>query len=348
MNLAVEIVVVVILLVPLAVVTVGTWVGPRLHAQLPAWAELDTTRNNLEHAADYRTAALGSLGQVVRRGSGSRDVVLIAGWGYGADVFEGFMRSNQQRYRMVAVTLPGFAGTPAPPMPPAGTSYGERTWTAAAERALAELIVVERLDHPIIVGHFNVGAQIALRVALDHPDHVGGVVVVGGTLHAPFPSRRDSTGRTPVTPEERVAGVDRFWAPRWFKFVTEETWRRGNYQAEHYSVDRARGLARVEEADRVPLPVLIQYVCEYFASDLSQELSKLRVPVTALVPGFRPEVLADSALAMGAQAFAASWRPAAGHPRVNVVTVSGSGVFVMDDRPEELHRAVAELAGSRH
>lgn len=330
----------------LAVATVASLARP-LSAQLPEWATLDTTRNNLVHAKGYRTAELGALGQVVRRGSGSRDVVLVAGWGFGADVFESFMRANERRYRMVAVTLPGFAGTPAPPMPAAGTSYGERTWTAAAERSLAELIVRDRLDRPIIVGHFNVGAQIALRLALDHPHAVGGVVVVGGTLYAPVLSRRDTTGRTPVSLEERIVGVDRFWAPRWFKFVTEETWRRGNYQAEHYSVDRTRGQARVEEAERVPLPVLIQYVCEYFASDVSLELSTLRVPVVALVPGFRPEVLADSVLGMTAQTFADSWRPAVGHPRIKVVTVSGSAVFIMDDQPDELQRAVAELAGLR-
>lgn len=334
------------IIVLLATGTLTCW-GTRLRAQLPAWARLDTTRNNLAHASGYRTVPLGSLGQVVRRGSGSQDVVLIAGWGFGRDVFESFIRANEHRYRMVAVTLPGFGGTPAPPIPPHGTSYGEQTWTAAAEQALAELIARERLDHPIVIGHFIVGTQIALRLALNHPDRVGGVVVVGGTLYAPFPSRRDTTGRTPVTLEERVAGVDRFWAPRWFRFVTEETWRRGNYQPEHYSMDRARGRAFVEEAERVPLSVLIQYVCEFFASDLTLELPRLRLPVVALLPGFSPEVLADSALGMTARAFAESWRPAANYPRIKVIRVAESGVFVMDDQPEALQRAVTELARSR-
>jgi hypothetical protein len=42
---------------------------------------------------------------VVRRGSGPIDVLLIPGWVFGADVFDAFMRANETRYRMVAVTL---------------------------------------------------------------------------------------------------------------------------------------------------------------------------------------------------------------------------------------------------
>src|SRR5204862_2224286 len=104
----------------------------RAGAQSGAMAQ-DSLLDNLQHDAAYRPARLGTLGQVVRKGSGSLDVLIIAGWGFGASAFEEFMTSNSERYRMVAVTLPGFGGTAAPPMPPANTSYSEGTWTRAAE-----------------------------------------------------------------------------------------------------------------------------------------------------------------------------------------------------------------------
>jgi pimeloyl-ACP methyl ester carboxylesterase len=332
--------------IALSAALVLTLQGSLVSAQIPAWATLDSTRNNLVYPAGYQAAAPGALGRVVRLGSGPRDVVLIAGWGFDAALFEPFMRQHAGEYRMVAVTLPGFGGTPGLPLPAAGTSYGEQAWTRAAEDAVARLIEDEDLERPIVVGHFVTGTQVALRLGLNHPDRVGGIVSVGGLLYAPFPSRRDSTGKTPAGLEERVGGVDRFWGPRWYKFVTEETWRRGNYQPEHYSVDLELGRRRVAEAEQVLLPVLIQYISEFFASDLSLELPRLRVPVVALVPGFSPAVMSDSAYGMTAQVFAGSWRPALDHPGVRVITVDGSGVFITDDQPAVFARAVAELAGT--
>src|SRR5262245_43210623 len=83
----------------------------------------DSTLHHLVHAPGYVTAPLGTLGAVVERGHGPIDMILVCGFGLGASVFEGFMHRNAARYHMYAVTLPGFEGTPAPPMPPPGTSY---------------------------------------------------------------------------------------------------------------------------------------------------------------------------------------------------------------------------------
>src|SRR2546423_11516885 len=81
----------------------------RAGAQSGAFAQ-DSLLDNLQHPATYRPAKLGTLGQVVRKGSGPLDVLIIPGWGFGAGAFEQFMTSNTARYRMGAVTLPGFAG----------------------------------------------------------------------------------------------------------------------------------------------------------------------------------------------------------------------------------------------
>ncbi|HTF88849.1 MAG TPA: hypothetical protein VK843_10605 [Planctomycetota bacterium] len=96
-------------------------VGVVALAQEPEPAQ-DPKLDNLVHDAGYKTAELGSLGAVVERGSGPIDMVMVSGFGVGASAFEGFMRRNATRYHMVAITLAGFEGTPAPPMPAAGTS----------------------------------------------------------------------------------------------------------------------------------------------------------------------------------------------------------------------------------
>jgi pimeloyl-ACP methyl ester carboxylesterase len=310
--------------------------------------EQDSTLDNLQHAPGYVTAPLGRLGQVVRRGSGPIDVVIIAGWGFGADVFERFMQGSVSRYRMVAVTLPGFAGTAAPPMPPAGTSYGDATWTRAAEDAIVRLIESERLRQPIVVGHFIVGTQLALRLALDRPDLVGGVVVVGGEPMRFVPSRRDSTGKTPMPRDERVSGMDNYMGPRWFKTVTERTWDANNYAAAQYARDSARAAELWKRSSDVPLPVMIRYLCEYMAMDLSEELPRLAVETRVLVPGFSPQILTDPKQSYAKQLFVDAWQTVARmNPRIVVRPVSDAHIFITDDQPEVVRDAIDEVARSR-
>ena len=310
--------------------------------------EQDSTLDNLQHAAGYVTAPPGTLGRVVRHGSGPVDVLIIAGWGFGAEEFERFMRDNASRYRMVAVTLPGFGGTAAPPMPPAGTSYGDATWTRAAEDAIVGVMESERLRRPIIVGHFVVSTQIALRLALARPELVGGLVIVGGEPMRFVPSRRDSTGKTPMPREERVSGVDNFMAPRWFKTVTKKTWIANNYTQPQYARDSSRAAELWRKSSDVPLPVMIRYLCEYYAMDLRDEFPRLAVETRVLVPEFSPGILADPNQSYVKQLFWDSWESVRGmNPRIRISRVSGSRIFVTDDRPDVVREAIDEVARSR-
>jgi hypothetical protein len=84
----------------------------------------DPNLDNLVHRPGYEAGVLGELGRVRKSGSGSRAVILVAGAGFGGDVFESLMRLNEDQYIMYAATMPGFGGTAAPPMPEAGVSYG--------------------------------------------------------------------------------------------------------------------------------------------------------------------------------------------------------------------------------
>jgi pimeloyl-ACP methyl ester carboxylesterase len=324
----------------------GLW-ATSLRAQSGVF-EQDSTLDNLQHAPGYVTAPLGTLGEVVRRGSGPTDVLIIPGWGFGAGDFERFMQDNRSRYRMVAVTLPGFAGTAAPPMPPAGSSYGDATWTRAAEEAIVRVIDRERLRKPIVVGHFIVGTQLALRLALDHPGLVGGVVVVGGEPMRFVPSRRDSTGKTPMPRDERVSGMDTYMAPRWYKTVTKRTWNANNYAAPQYARDSARAAALWQTSSDVPIPVMVRYLCEYMAMDLRDELAQLAVETRVLVPEFAPEILADPKQSYVKPLLIDSWETIRDtNQRIQIRRVPDSRIFVTDDRPAVVRDAIDELARLR-
>lgn len=306
-----------------------------------AEAPQDPTLDNLVHAAGYRTAELGTLGAVVERGEGPIDMVLISGFGVGASAFEDFLQRNATRYHMLAVTLPGCEGSAAPPMPAKGTSYGAQTWTRAAVEAVALLVRERELERPVLVGHFINGTQVAARVALEHPELARALVLLAGT---PRFEPVEDTAFWPkgMTVEKKIAAVDGYLAPRWFQTVTRKTWVGGNFVASDYSTDAARGKRFADLANEPPLPVLIRYLCEFHASDLGPELTRLTQPLLLLQPGFTEAQRADKARSYLASFFEEPWHGLlVGRAHTEIERLEDAGILLMDDKAAEVDAAIA-------
>jgi len=312
---------------------------------VPAEAVLvqDSTLNNLVHAPGYVTAPPGTLGGVVERGHGSIDMILVSGSGFGASVFDGFMNRNLGRYHMLAVTLPGFAGTPAPPMPPAGTSYGDQTWTRAAADAIVRLIHDRGLHRPVLVGHFVNGSQVAMRVAVEHPELVRSLVLLAGTpRYEPVTPTRFWPKN--LTLEQKVRAVDQFSAPRRFKTVTRETWNSNNWKATDLSVDSSRGSRWRDQTNDAPLPVLIRYLSEFHASDLWPDLDRLQAPLLVVQPHFTAALRADTTRRYLAGYLEEPWRGRLeGRAHTKSVLVDSAGIVVMEDQAALVDDRVAEF-----
>lgn len=304
----------------------------------------DSTLNNLIHAPGYQTAPLGQLGAVVEAGRGPIDMVLVSGFGLGVSAFEEFMRRNADRYHMFAVTLPGFEGTPAPPMPPPGTSYGDQTWTRSAIEAVTRLVRQKRLEQPVMVGFSINGTQVAMGVALEHPELVRAVVLLSGTPRLE-PARPTKFWPNNLTLEQKVRAVDQYSAPKWFKTVTRETWVKNNFPGGDYSVvDSVRGKRFADRANEPPLPVLIRYLCEFHASDLWPELGRLKPPLLLVEPLFTESLRADTTRSYLQAYFETPWNGRLeNRPHTEVVSVPNAGVLVMDDQPAIVDRKVAEF-----
>jgi pimeloyl-ACP methyl ester carboxylesterase len=307
----------------------------------------DPSLDNLVHEAGYKTAERGSLGAVVERGKGPIDMVLISGFGVGASAFDGFMRRNAKRYHMIAITLPGFDGTAAPPMPPAGTSYGDQTWTRAATDAVVQLVKERKLRRPVLVGHFINGTQVAAQTALNEAVHARAIVLLAGS------SRYEPVEATPYWPkdlplEKKVAMVDGGLAPRWFKTVTRTTWVANNFRATDYSVDEARGKTFADRANAPPLPVLIRYLCEFHASDVAPVLARSTLPVLLIQPLFTEALRSDAKRSYLVSYFKQPWQGVFDNrPKASVSYLDEAGILVMDDKPGEVDRLIAEfLKGS--
>ncbi len=306
---------------------------------VPRILEQDSSLNNLIDPPGYETAELGTLGTVARVGRGPRSMILIPGLGFGGDVFGTFMEGREDRYTMYAVTLPGFGGTPAPPTPPEGTSFGEQTWTRGATAAIERLMTAEGIENPILVGHWLTGTQIALRLALDHPDRVAAVVLLAGSARwvsgQPSPEAPDDR---PL--EERVAGVDGYLAPQWFKTVTRETWDDNNFLPSDYAVHPVLGLRLWRAAARPPLHVWVRYLCEFYAQDVTLELDRLAVPTLLLRPGLENHYHPPDNDYLRAYTHRSWGDAAAEHETLEAKTIPNSRIVMWIDQPELVDAAV--------
>jgi pimeloyl-ACP methyl ester carboxylesterase len=306
--------------------------------------ELDFARNNIEHAAGYKTLRDTDPPRIDKSGRGTRPMILIPGMYSGARSFDGFMARNRSRYRFYVVTPPGINGTRARTMPPAGTSFGELNWTRRLTRDVLQLIRRENLRKPIILVERQPGSVVAMELALQHPDEVGGVVLVGTNLSQFMASPKDPARKTPATLPERVGLVDRNWAAQWFKFVTPETWLSNDMRPEMLARDPAMGQRASNEIEAASLEVKIRYLCEFWASDVTVELGQLKIPVLTLIPGFDEKFLIDPANAFAQISYVDPWNTTDQQiQKIQRVMVPNARLLLLDEQPAVADKAVAEF-----
>ncbi len=313
-------------------------------ATVPRILVQDSTRNNFTDPVGYKPGPANALGKVDEAGTGAQAMILIPGLGFGGDIFKEYMAAHAGQYHMYAVTLAGFGGTPAPPSPDSGISFGEQPWTSGQLAAIEKLISEKGIKQPIIVGHWLTGTQLALRLALKHPDDIKAVVVISGS--ARFASMDTSKIPAEMPIARRIAGVDRFMAPRWFKTVTRETWDDNNFLPGDYAVNPVRGLRLWREAASPELHTWVRYLCEYHAQDITLELTNLTVPTLILEPGL--EGLSFDPGNNYMDAFCGrSWEgPNKQNPAVHYETIPNTRACMWYDQPETVDKVIGEFLGS--
>jgi pimeloyl-ACP methyl ester carboxylesterase len=303
--------------------------------------EIDLSRNNFRFPLDYETLEDNRPPLTMKKGHGRATLILIPGVYSGKETFDAFIARNQSLYKFYGVTPPGLNGTPARPLPPETTSYGEFTWTRRLGRDVLELISREKLSKPVIVAHGFPGSLVAEELAFQQPDLLGGVIEIASIPVQFFPSPKDPSWKTPATPEERVEIVNEGWAEKWFKYVTPETWESNNYPAEMFANDLDRAEQVRQQVEAAPLPVKVRYLSEFMASDHSAELASLKVPLLALRPGFNGKLLADPANSWYKTSFQDAWDAFSKNPRIQVVTIPNARALLLDDQPKLTDEAIA-------
>ena len=308
----------------------------------PGVREIDVSRNNLELPPGYQTLRDNQTPVIIKKGQGQQTLILVPGMYSGNRSFDGFIARNESQYKFFLLIPPGINGTPARAMPAVGASFSELTWTRRLERDILDLIRREKLTKPIIVAERQPAAQAAIELASEHPEQIGGVVLVGTNLVQFFSAPKDPTRKTPIAFADRGGFVDESWAAKWFKYVTPETWKNGDLGKQLLSVDPARAQTAWDELESAPLEVKIRYLCEFWASDVTRSFDRLKVPVVALVPGFDEKFLAEPANGFAKPAFLDSWETLVPkHPQLELIKIPNARMLVFDDQPKEADDAIA-------
>ena len=107
--------------------------------------------------------------EVLDWGGSGRPLVLLAGLGNTAHIFDRFALKLTPTYHVYGITRRGF-GTSSAPVPANDNYSADRL----GDDVLAVLDAL-KLNHPILVGHSIAGEELS-SVATRHPEKVGGLV----------------------------------------------------------------------------------------------------------------------------------------------------------------------------
>ena len=147
---------------------------------------------------------MSDLDVTVEGGPGRR-LVLLHGFTQGPGSWDPLLGALDPAYEIVRVTLPGHG-------PADGASAHVRLPFEAAAGAVAEAVAAAAGAEPATWFGYSLGGRLALRVAIDRPDLVGSLVLLGATAGIEEPAARAAR----VEIDERLAsglerkGVERF------------------------------------------------------------------------------------------------------------------------------------------
>ena len=281
------------------------------------------------------TARPGELGAVVKHGTGKIPVILIPDVAFTAHLFDSFAQRNEKNYVMYAITLPGFGGTPAP-APFEHRDYAQLRLWKNAEEGVLQLIKKENLKHPWIIG-MQGGAYLALRVALDYPERVGGVVVLNGLLYAPM---QLSGPPKPISKEKRAAASKMFGPVELLPLPSESCY--GKYlkiYATYYSKDAELGNAAAQDAAKSEPHLSWDYFSELLTTDLSDEIGKLKMPLL-VIPSI-PDANAPGKTP-GDPVSLYQWKDLK-MPNLKIVPLKDTRAFATVDNPQLLDQTISEF-----
>jgi pimeloyl-ACP methyl ester carboxylesterase len=263
-------------------------------------------------SANQRTASAAPVHPAFKvdvTGNGA-PIILIPGLASAGEVWDGTVAHYCGKRQCHVLTLAGFAGVPAidgPLLP-------------AVEQQLSNYIAANKFDHPIVIGH-SLGGFLALKLAADHPDQVGRLVIVD-SLPALAATQAPS-----ITGEQMKQMADGMRARMLAQ--DEAAQKAGRLQAARGMVTKQEDIDRVvgwgERSDRV---TVVNAMADMMADDMRPNISRIKAPT--LVLGSWIAYKDYGAKPMFEQMYKSQYQQLAG---VQVELADNARHFIMYDEP---------------
>ncbi|MEM8847846.1 MAG: alpha/beta hydrolase [Bacteroidota bacterium] len=294
--------------------------------------------DNLKHPQWQVTTDVNKVGDLIKIGSGKKNLVLITGSGFDNSIFYEFMMRNKDIYTCYAFTEAGMGNTLPPPIDK-NQKYGDRNWSIGFEGAVANFISEDNLKDVILLGFFSGGVQHAVHIAYNNPELIKKVILVSGEIQRDFV-------REPLTLSQRDSLVTNELAERWFKNLSPKTWYEGTFPATIFSNDSIKSRRLWEKQNMSPIPSQIQLLCEFFADDLGNKIVNLKQPVKVIVPGFDESFINDEKNALVYHIYNRKWHhfiQNSAPKNVSLTIIDDAKIFVFEDKSDEFDRVLKEF-----
>ena len=248
------------------------------------------------------------------------DVVLIPGLASSSHVWDATVAQLSPHYRVHAVQVAGFAGTP----PKANGSGPVLEPTLAA---IHDYIVAAHLRSPAVIGH-SLGGLMAMKLAIEHPSDVGRLMIVDslpflGLLAGPQASVAAVQPRAQAMRAKLNEGTQAEYAqsaPATMSGLVKSN-----------GPDAQAAISAAASSDH---RVVAEAMYDDFTTDLRPQLAQIKVPVTMLYPW-------DTRMGVPAATFDALYHSAfAALPQATLQRIDGSFHFIMIDQKQAFATAV--------
>jgi pimeloyl-ACP methyl ester carboxylesterase len=265
----------------------------------------------------------GSLHVDVYGTPGRRALVFIPGLTCGPWEWAGEITQFAPVYTIYALTLPGFDGHLAIKGPLFQTVSAD-FWTLLQNESIAK---------PVVIGH-SLGGTLAIMLAEQHSDKLGGVVSVDGLPTFPGMDRMTADQKAQAV-AQMTAAMASSSTPAQFA-ATEKNYVLPNLMTSPDDIAAVAPLtARSDPA------ATAAWMSEDLELDLRPQLTAVSTPLLVIAPydaAFESRILPDAAAKRGYYEALLANDPAA-----NVQMIEPSRHFIMYDQPKKLHDAIASF-----
>ena len=273
--------------------------------------------SSVARAAEFESEFIS----VKTQGAGP-DVILLHGFASSPDVWSGFAKKVDSRFRLHLVHVAGLAGSPAAKNVP--ESYLE-----TIRDEIARYIEVGKLKKPVLIGH-SMGGLLSLLVSSNEPSTVGRVIIVDAL---PF----FSLLFTPLATAEQVLPQAKAFEKQMVSLDDMQFEQQVKSSASILTKNdekKALLLKWSKESDRKAYAQILREVMAY---DARPELNKITCPVLVVYAYDKAMNVPEAQLA---QLYANAYANVKG---VHIQRVADSFHFIMWDQPERFQKTLNEV-----